>query len=78
MSKLPLSPGEGALADQMAAEAADRVAILTQSVRAGDAKHGEAQNLANFIAYLSDLHPAPYLAALVVAAVRQIPEYKGD
>jgi len=78
MSKPPLSPGAVALADQMAAGAADEVAILARAVRASDAKHGEAQNLANFIAYLSDLHPAPYLAALVVAAVRQIPEYKGD
>jgi len=78
MSKPPLSPGQGAQADQLAATAADDIATIVKVVRSGDARNGEAQNLANFIAYLSDLHPAPYLAALVVAAVRQIPEYKGD
>jgi len=74
MSKPPLTPGQGAQADQLAATAADEIALLARSVRAGDARRGEAQNLANFIAYLIDLHSAEYLAALVVAAVRQIPD----
>lgn len=73
MSKPPLSPGDTAVADQLAAAANDEVASLAKAVRMGDAVDGEAQNLANFIAYLTRQHPAQYLAALFVVAVRQVP-----
>ena len=74
MSKPPPMAAETAAADQLSAAANDEVASLAKVIRMGDARDGEAQNLANFIADLAHKHPPQFLAALFVAAVRQIPD----
>lgn len=73
MSRPPLTAGQTAEADQLSAGAKDEVARLAKAIRLGDARSGEAQNLADFISYLSREHPPQYLAALFVVAVRQVP-----
>jgi len=72
MTGPPLSPGDIAIGDQLLAAAGEELDTLVAAVRAGDEKHGEAQNLADFMAYLGSAHSSPYLAALVVVAVRRI------
>ena len=67
-----MSPGDLAIGDQLLAAAAEDLDTLAQVVRMGDEKHGEAQNLADFMAYLNSVHSPPYLAALVVVAARRI------
>ena len=74
MSKPPLTAGEIALTDQLLAAVNEDVVSLAKSVRAGDVLRGEAQNTADFIAYLSQKHSPESLAALFVAAVRRIPD----
>jgi hypothetical protein len=73
MSKPPLTPGTAAAADQLMAYCRDELATLAPAIRAGDEAHGEAQNGANFVAYLTQGNNAPFLAALVIAAIRQLP-----
>jgi len=61
-----------AMADQLTATVNDDLDILISAVRNGDARHGEAENLANFIAALAeDVIPAPYMAALLIVALRR-------
>ena len=55
-----------AVGDQHVAAANEELDELAQVVRAGDEEHGEAQSLADFMAWLSSGHNPPYLAALVV------------
>lgn len=71
MSKPPLTTGEIAMADQAAAIAGTGLDVLVMAVRLGDEQHGEAQNLANFTALLSERDPA-VLAMMVVIAVRRM------
>jgi len=70
--KPPLTPGESAGADQLAATAGDVLDTIVIQVALGDARQGEAQNLADQIAYLARKHDAASLAAIVVVAARRL------
>jgi hypothetical protein len=72
VSRPPLSPGDVAAADQLMAVMGPELDTLTEAVRTGDEEHGEAQNLANFIAWLSSRYDSSHLAALLVTAARRI------
>jgi hypothetical protein len=72
MSKPPLTPAETSQADELMAFARDDLTELTAVIRRGDAEKGVTQNGANFVAYLCERHNPEYLAALVVAAARQL------
>lgn len=72
-----MTPNEIATVDQYQAEAGAVVDILCLAIRKGDELHGEAQGLADNIAFLrSDFSPS-FLAAMVVVAVRRIPDDTG-
>ena len=68
----PLTPAEISAADELMAYARDDLAALVRNIRAGNAVKGEAQNGANFTAWLCNRYPSAYLAVLVIAAARQI------
>lgn len=74
MSTPPLTPGETATADQLPADANAYLDTLIAGIRTGDEAAGEAQNLADFTAYLSSEHAPASLAALLVIAARRIGE----
>jgi hypothetical protein len=72
MSKPPFTPGETAIVDQAMDDVGAELDKLVRDVQFGDAEVGNAQNTANFIAFLHSKHDPSYLAALVVVAARRI------